>query len=253
MKNSHDLFWVIAAMVITIGLLFGCQPPTGTVDDNGGGLTPPQTVTIPIFNPVAGTYTTTQSVEITTTDPMDASIRYTTDGSTPNEFHGTVYSGPVDLNADTTLNAVGYKSGYNASAVGTANYTILQPDIDLLARVGATMESYASGQTVNFGTVRVSDNDFQKDVTFRIDNPAGGGILYLNGAPDYVALTQSESYYSLLGSQPISPIQPGNYEEFVIRFDADGQVGSKGSQISIASNDPDESPYLLNLTCSATS
>ena len=44
----------------------------------------------PTFSPVAGTYSAAQSVTIgTATD--GATIRYTTDGSTPSETAGTIY------------------------------------------------------------------------------------------------------------------------------------------------------------------
>ena len=46
----------------------------------------------PTFTPPAGNYSSTQSVTISTTTP-GASIRYTTDGSTPSSTTGTVYSG----------------------------------------------------------------------------------------------------------------------------------------------------------------
>ena len=35
-----------------------------------------------------------------------ATIRYTTDGSTPSETNGTVYSTPVAISTDNTLQAI---------------------------------------------------------------------------------------------------------------------------------------------------
>jgi len=52
------------------------------------------TVANPGFSPAAGTYTSAQTVTISTTT-SGASIRYTTDGSTPSSTVGTLYSGPV--------------------------------------------------------------------------------------------------------------------------------------------------------------
>src|SRR4051812_29590828 len=54
------------------------------------------TVVAPTFTPAAGTYTTTQTVTIATTT-SGASIRYTTDGSTPSATVGTLYSTPVSI------------------------------------------------------------------------------------------------------------------------------------------------------------
>jgi hypothetical protein len=51
-------------------------------------------VATPTFNPVAGTYTTAQPVAINITT-SGATIRYTTDGRTPSETTGTIYSGAI--------------------------------------------------------------------------------------------------------------------------------------------------------------
>ena len=76
----------------------------------------------PTFTPPAGNYSSTQSVTITTTP--GASIRYTTDGSTPSSTTGTVYSGAVSVSSSLTLKAIAYGSGLADSAVGSGAYTI---------------------------------------------------------------------------------------------------------------------------------
>ncbi len=76
-----------------------------------------------MFSPAGGTYTSAQTVTISTPTP-GASIRYTTDGSTPSETAGTLYSGPVTVASALTLNAIAYESGMIDSAVSTAAYTI---------------------------------------------------------------------------------------------------------------------------------
>ena len=48
----------------------------------------------PTFNPAAGTYSSAQSVTISTTTG-GATINYTTNGTTPSSTVGTVYSNPV--------------------------------------------------------------------------------------------------------------------------------------------------------------
>ena len=59
----------------------------------------------PSFTPAAGSYGSAQTVTISTTTG-GASIRYTTDGSTPTETAGTVYNSPVNISANTTLQAL---------------------------------------------------------------------------------------------------------------------------------------------------
>jgi len=88
-------------------------------DQGGGG----GTVAAPSFSPAAGTYSSAQSVTITTAT-SGATIRYTVDGSTPTSTTGTVYSSPVSISATTTLKAIAYKSGMTNSSVTTGTYTI---------------------------------------------------------------------------------------------------------------------------------
>jgi unsaturated rhamnogalacturonyl hydrolase len=80
-------------------------------------------VASPTFNPTGGTFSSPQNVTISTTT-AGASIRYTTDGSTPSETAGTLYSSPVSIGSNATLKAIGFKSGMTDSAVISATYTI---------------------------------------------------------------------------------------------------------------------------------
>jgi glucose/arabinose dehydrogenase len=79
-------------------------------------------VAAPTFSPAPGTYSSAQSVTIATTT-SGASIRYTTDGSTPTSTAGTVYSGPITVSSTTTLKAIAYASGMSNSNVTSATYT----------------------------------------------------------------------------------------------------------------------------------
>ena len=60
----------------------------------------------PSFNPAAGAYGPAQSVTISTTTG-GATIRYTTNGTTPSETDGTVYSSPVNISRH--LHAAGHR------------------------------------------------------------------------------------------------------------------------------------------------
>jgi hypothetical protein len=59
-----------------------------------------------------------------TSSTSGASIRYTTDSSTPSETAGTLYSSPVSIGATATLKAIAYKSGMTDSSVTSGLYTI---------------------------------------------------------------------------------------------------------------------------------
>ena len=78
----------------------------------------------PTFNPPAGSYGSTQPVTISTAT-SGASIRYTTDESTPSETVGTVYGGPVSVSSNLTLKAIAYESGMTDSQVASAELTPL--------------------------------------------------------------------------------------------------------------------------------
>jgi hypothetical protein len=80
-------------------------------------------VDAPVFSPSPGTYATAQSVTLSTTT-SGATIRYTTDGTTPSETAGTVYSGPIPVSSSITINAVAYKAGWTTSSVSSGAYAI---------------------------------------------------------------------------------------------------------------------------------
>ena len=76
----------------------------------------------PTASPVAGTYTATQNVTLATST-TNASIYYTTDGSTPTTG-STLYSGPISVSASETIKAITVATGYTTSTVSSFAYTI---------------------------------------------------------------------------------------------------------------------------------
>ena len=62
------------------------------------------TATAPIFSPAPGSYTSAQSVTLSTPTP-GASIHYTTDGSTPTAS-STLYSKAITVSATETIKAL---------------------------------------------------------------------------------------------------------------------------------------------------
>ena len=85
-------------------------------------------VSTPRFSPGQGTYFSLQSIVISCSTP-EATIRYTSDGSTPGTTEGTVYAGPITLDADATLKAIAYKTGRESSEVATAVYTVIDNEM----------------------------------------------------------------------------------------------------------------------------
>ena len=113
---------------------FGKTPKTGQTGQTGQ--TAPAAARIaapaarltatPSFDPAPGTYVAPRTVTIASATP-GAQIRYTLDGSSPSRKRGTIYSGPLALNATTTLRAIAFSAGRKASFVASALYTITQP------------------------------------------------------------------------------------------------------------------------------
>lgn len=91
-----------------------------------GGITfsPAPQADAPAFSPGAGTYTSSTSVTISSTTTA-ATIRYTTDGTTPSSTTGTVYSGAISVASSCTLKAIAYKTGMTNSDVTSGVYTIM--------------------------------------------------------------------------------------------------------------------------------
>ena len=79
-------------------------------------------VATPVFTPDPGTYAGAQSVTITTST-AGATIKFTTDGSTPTTASPT-YNGPIPIPNTTTIKAMGIKAGLANSPVATGTYTI---------------------------------------------------------------------------------------------------------------------------------
>jgi uncharacterized protein (TIGR02145 family) len=76
----------------------------------------------PVFFPAEGTYSSAQSVTLSTTT-FGATIYYTTDGSPPT-IASKVYNNPIVLNANSTIRAIAMKSGMENSTLSSATYTI---------------------------------------------------------------------------------------------------------------------------------
>ncbi|WP_159460492.1 chitobiase/beta-hexosaminidase C-terminal domain-containing protein [Lentzea albidocapillata] len=108
----------------------------------------PQPVATPTFSPPGGTYSTAQTVTISTAT-SGATIRYTIDGSTPTSS-SPVYSGPISVPGNRTINAIGIRSGQANSSVGSASYVIGTPvATPTFSPPGG---AYASAQTVTIST-----------------------------------------------------------------------------------------------------
>ena len=87
-------------------------------------------VATPTFSPAAGTYTTDQTVTISTAT-SGATIYYTTNGDTPTTS-SSVYSSPISIagnGTSKTIKAIAAKTGMTTSDVASGSYTIIYPKV----------------------------------------------------------------------------------------------------------------------------
>ena len=96
----------------------------------------------PTFTPLPGTYSSAINVYISTST-AGATIRYTTDGTTPSET-SRIYTSAIPISSTTTLKARAFKTNLTPSFVNTATYTITpsQPITNLINNPG-----FESGNT----------------------------------------------------------------------------------------------------------
>ncbi len=94
--------------------------------DLSGATTP--TAATPTFSPAPGTYSAAQSVTLLDAT-AGASIYYTTNGTTPTVTPSELYSPttPINVSANTTIEAIAVASGYSNSAVASGTYVIGTP------------------------------------------------------------------------------------------------------------------------------
>ncbi|MDD2228029.1 MAG: chitobiase/beta-hexosaminidase C-terminal domain-containing protein [Candidatus Cloacimonetes bacterium] len=118
-ESAQAIVPVTQTLTSEVGGIVG-EYPNNLYQINAG--TGTQTVATPSFTPAAGTYTAAQSVTIACST-AGAQIRYTTNGSDPTET-STLYSTAINVAATTTLKAKAFLTGWTASAVATAVYTI---------------------------------------------------------------------------------------------------------------------------------
>jgi endo-1,4-beta-D-glucanase Y len=160
----------------------------------GGG----QTAT-PTFSPAGGTYTSAQSITIACAT-SGASIRYTTDGSTPTSSTGTLYSGPVTIGATTTLKAIAYAAGFTDSTVAAATYTIssgtgpFRPFPQHVAYLSGTIKPNNVTQITMDSAVQSKWNTWKSNYL----KPAGTGKYYVKFNSAGETVSEAHGYGMLL-------------------------------------------------------
>lgn len=124
-------------------------------------------VATPTFSVAGGTYTTPQSIAISTVTP-GATIHYTTTGADPTAA-SPAYAGPVNLSVDpstTVIKAMATRAGFANSGIASATYTIdssvtpaAQPTFSPPAPASfVTTQTVTIGSTTAGATIRYTTN-----------------------------------------------------------------------------------------------
>jgi hypothetical protein len=154
-ENSKDNTDLQRRFLIGSSLAFAGTAASGILTGCGGGSVAPVATgageplaQTPTFAPVAGAYSSAQSVTISSAT-SGVTIHFTTDGTTPTTS-STVYDGAIPVSATTTVQAIATASGYQPSEVGSAAYTIGTGTMPFAATPTFTPAAggYSSTQTV---------------------------------------------------------------------------------------------------------
>jgi alpha-tubulin suppressor-like RCC1 family protein len=198
-------------------------------------------VPAPTFSPVAGKYKGTQSVTLSC-GVSGAAIYYTTDGSSPvTSSTRALYSTPVTVASNLTINAYATKSGLTASSVGSAAYTIIPatPTFNPPAGIYASAQSVTiscatSGTTIYYTTDGSTPTTSSTQYTGAI---SVGSFMAINA----IAVN------SVLGSSVVATAiyGVGNYGEQAWGLNCYGQLGNATDNNSLV-------PGQINLSGAAS-
>ena len=139
----------------------------------------------PTFTPTEGTYSSQQTVAITTTTTGDVTIYYTTDGTTPTAS-SDVYSSPITISELTTLKVLAKKDNFTNSNVKSAIFKILSSKASTYTS-NVTLTT-TGGENAEDATVSISTNSYdaikcatsKKSGSMIIEVPALTKKLYIH-------------------------------------------------------------------------
>jgi hypothetical protein len=157
----------------------------------------------PAFSPAAGTYTSIQTVTVSS-GTAGAALFYTTNGSTPTTS-STAYSAPVSVGSSQTLKAIATASGFSTSAVGSAAYVINLPV------AGAPSASPAAGTYTAAQSVTLSSATPGAVIRYTTNGSAPGSGSTVYSAPISVATSLTVRAYSSATSYTDSSVADHAY------------------------------------------
>ncbi len=207
-------------------------------------------VAAPSFEPPPGTYASAQDV-VVATPTAGASIRYTTDGTTPTETAGTLYTAPVHIAGSLTLKAVAFRTGWTTSAVTSGDYKI-----GLI--VADPVFSVPPGTTATAVNVAITTTTAGATIRFTTDGSApttAHGTIY--SSPVRVARSLVLKAIAYRTGYTTSAVTTGEYRRVgvaagafhAVAVKADGTVwawgGNTEGQVGNGTTNPGPAPALV--------
>ena len=150
-----------------------------------------ETLPMPTFSPVGGTYDIGQSIQVSISAVDGAAIYYTLDGTDPVPSR-TAYTGPITISETTTLKAISVYNG-ETSAVATAEYVFAAPastceatiDFDNTATATLPGTGYHVSAGSDYVTGSSSSTAFEEADGIRLGSGSATGSLTLTLASEY--------------------------------------------------------------------
>jgi subtilase family serine protease len=195
-------------------------------------MTPPAAA--PTFAPAAGTYTTAQSITLSSAT-AGATIYYTTNGTTPTSS-STKYTGAIQVAVTETLQAIATASGFASSPVASAAYTInLPPPVGNLdsavdSKTGSTTVLQNNSLVVAGWIADQTDGSPLGNVKVYIDGNYFGtptlGLARADVASYFGKPAYTNSGFSLTASA--AALSPGTHAVTVVAIDSGGRSTTFG-------------------------
>lgn len=187
--------------IATGALTLRRDPLTIGAEDPTNGSVP--TAATPTFSPGSGTYSSTQTVSISSSTPA-ATIYYTTDGSTPTTS-SQAYSGPISISSSETISAIAVVSGYNNSPIGSASYVVTMGQV-AAPIFNPSGGSYTATQQVSISTTTAGATIYY---TTNGQTPTTSSAVY--GGPITVSSTTTISALAVLSGYSNSSVATATY------------------------------------------
>jgi alpha-tubulin suppressor-like RCC1 family protein len=170
------------------------------------------------LSPAAGTYTSAQTVSMTTTS-SGVTIRYTLDGTTPTTS-STAYTSAISVGTSTTVKAVGFRYNWSSSAVASAAYTMnfgtlaapsLSPGTSTSTSEAVVTMGSIAGATVRYTTNGQTPTTSSTAYSGPVSITATTTVIAKAFHPDYTAGPTTTATYTIVVATPVFSPTAGTY------------------------------------------